>query len=523
MLSNLKSGARLALGFAAVLLLTLVVGAGAIDRLGAVNAAATDLATNWLPATRYLGAFHAALNAERRAEALYAGASSAEVQEREQRSLIKARDAADRAWKDYESTITDGEERKLASEVVEAQKVYRALAGRTMELAHGGDLAGAARLYDGDGRSAFVRLSTAVETDVAFQNKGADAAYTASQSRYHNTRIAIVVLLLLAMACGAVLAWAITRSITRPIREAVGVAERVAAGDLSGRIEMRSRRDEAGQLLSALQGMNDNLQRIVAGVRHASESIATGSAQIATGNEDLSQRTEEQASNLQQTAASMEQLTATVQQNSQVAQQVRQISDTATQAASRGGEVVGSVVQTMDEITASSRRISDIIGVIDAIAFQTNILALNAAVEAARAGEQGRGFAVVAGEVRVLAQRSAEAAKEIKHLIGQSVEKVQVGSTLVGEAGRAIADIVTQVGRVNGLIVEISEASVEQSQGIGQIGAAVSQLDQVTQQNAALVEESAAAAESLKQQAERMAQAVAVFKLDEAALAGSAA
>jgi methyl-accepting chemotaxis protein len=245
----------------------------------------------------------------------------------------------------------------------------------------------------------------------------------------------------------------------------------------------------------------------------SSDSIATGSAQIAMGNADLSQRTEEQAANLEETAASMEQLTATVRQNSDTARQANQLASTASAAAANGGVVFGQVVGTMQSITESSRKINDIIGVIDGIAFQTNILALNAAVEAARAGEQGRGFAVVASEVRGLAQRSASAAKEIKILIGESVSKVETGSKLVDDAGQSMNDIVQQVKRVTDLIAEISSASVEQTQGISQVGDAVQQLDQVTQMNAALVEESAAAADSLKQQAHKMAEVVGIFKI----------
>ncbi len=317
----------------------------------------------------------------------------------------------------------------------------------------------------------------------------------------------------IAVVAAAWFAWVLVRSVTRAINEAVKVAETVADGDLRSHIVVR-RRDETGRLLAALQRMNANLVGIVGDVRGVSESIATGSSQIANGNADLSQRTEEQASNLQQTAASMEQLTATVKHNADTAQVATQLASTASESAERGGAVMGQVVTTMDEITASSKRVVDIIGVIDGIAFQTNILALNAAVEAARAGEQGRGFAVVASEVRSLAQRSGAAAREIKALIGDSVAKVENGTRLVADAGQTMEDIVDQVKRVNDMIGEISSASREQSTGIGQIGDAVTQLDQVTQQNAALVEESAAAAESLNQQAAQLSRVVATFKLN---------
>jgi methyl-accepting chemotaxis protein len=321
--------------------------------------------------------------------------------------------------------------------------------------------------------------------------------------------------LLLAIVAGVVLGTLVTRSVVRQLggepADAADVAKRVADGDLSVQIEVRQ--GDQASLLAALKRMQESLSSIVNGVRQNADSVATASGQISQGNSDLSSRTEEQASALQQTAASMKQLASTVQQNAANAEQGNQLANTASQVAVKGGEVVGQVVQTMKGINDSSRKIADIIGVIDGIAFQTNILALNAAVEAARAGEQGRGFAVVAGEVRTLAQRSADAAKEIKGLITASVERVEQGSALVDQAGATMDEVVSSIRRVTDLMGEISAASREQSAGVAQIGDAVTQMDQATQQNAALVEESAAAADSLKSQAQQLVGAVSVFKL----------
>jgi methyl-accepting chemotaxis protein len=320
---------------------------------------------------------------------------------------------------------------------------------------------------------------------------------------------------LMAILLGAGFAWLLARSIAVPLRSAAASAERMATGDLTETIDVQGR-DEAADMLRSLSRMQDSLREVVGRVRTGVDSVATAAAQIASGNQDLSGRTEQQASNLQQTAASMDQMTSTVGQAAENARQANQLALSATEVANRGGEAVGQVVAQMNEISASSRKISEIISVIDGIAFQTNILALNAAVEAARAGEQGRGFAVVATEVRTLAQRSAEAAKEIKSLIATSVEKVEVGTQMVDAAGKTMEDLVGQVRRVGDLIGEITAASQEQTAGITQINQAVGQLDQMTQQNAALVEENAAAADSMRQQADGLQQAVGVFRLSAA-------
>ncbi|MDE2431020.1 MAG: HAMP domain-containing protein, partial [Burkholderiales bacterium] len=306
-----------------------------------------------------------------------------------------------------------------------------------------------------------------------------------------------------------------TRNITKPLAEAVDVARTVAGGDLTYRFDITTK-DETGQLLMALREMNHSLVNIVGQVRVGTETISTASKQIASGNQDLSSRTEEQASSLEETASSMEELTSTVKQNADNARQANQLAATASDVAIKGGTVVAQVVDTMGSINESAKKIVDIISVIDGIAFQTNILALNAAVEAARAGEQGRGFAVVATEVRNLAQRSADAAKEIKTLIGDSVNQVEAGSKLVDQAGATMHEIVESVQRVTDIMSEISAASQEQTSGIEQINIAISQMDEVTQQNASLVEEAAAAAESMQDQSRILAHAVSVFKVDAA-------
>ncbi|MRW88285.1 HAMP domain-containing protein [Pseudoduganella sp. FT26W] len=347
--------------------------------------------------------------------------------------------------------------------------------------------------------------------------RAADAA--SLQSLTANT---LIIGGLLTIALAAVLAWILSRSIVGPLSAAVRIARTVASGDLTSRIESHSS-DETGQMLQALGDMNQSLLNIVGEVRQGTDTIATATSEIARGNQDLSNRTEQQASTLEETASSMEELTGTVKQNADNARQANQLAASASAVASKGGAVVAQVVETMHSISASSQNIVEIISVIDGIAFQTNILALNAAVEAARAGEQGRGFAVVASEVRTLAQRSAAAAKEIKALIDDSVSKVDAGSKLVEQAGSTMEDIVGSVGQVTAIMQDIAAASAEQIAGIEQINHAISQMDSVTQQNAALVEQAAAAASALQEQAASQANVVSVFKLDARALSAPAA
>ena len=359
-----------------------------------------------------------------------------------------------------------------------------------------------------------------IALDAMFDYQGGlmDAAGKAAGDDSQSARIIINALAALTVLLSALVAWLVSRSITRPLNQAVEVAKRVADGDLTTEVTVTSS-DEIGELMTALKVMNGNLFDIVSQVRSGTDTIAHASSEIASGNMDLSSRTEQQAGSLEETASAMEQLTSTVKQNADNARQANQLAVSASEVAVQGGSVVGKVIDTMGSINASSKKIVDIISVIDGIAFQTNILALNAAVEAARAGEQGRGFAVVASEVRSLAHRSASAAKEIKQLIDDSVEKVDTGSKLVEQAGATMNEVVASVRRVTDIVAEISSASQEQSAGIDEIGNAITQIDETTQQNAALVEQAAAAAQSLQDQAAKLTQVVSVFKLDQRALA----
>jgi methyl-accepting chemotaxis protein-1 (serine sensor receptor) len=423
----------------------------------------------------------------------------------------------DKTWDAYMATAQSPQETKLAKTFTEdRQKLAQEGLRPTIVALRANDLKEAQRLLSEKVRPMSAPAERGSDALIKLQIDEAQKEFTEATARYATIRLVSIAAIGSGLLFAALFGFVLVRNIGRQLGaepgEAAGLAQRVAAGDFSMAIALRA--GDSTSLMAQLKEMQTGLATVVNNVRQNAEGVATASAQIAQGNNDLSQRTEEQASALQQTAASMEQLGSTVKQNSDSARQANQLAQNASAVAVKGGEVVAQVVETMKGINDSSKKISDIISVIDGIAFQTNILALNAAVEAARAGEQGRGFAVVATEVRSLAGRSAEAAKEIKSLINASVERVEQGTLLVDQAGATMTEVVGSIRRVTDMMGEISAASAEQSQGVAQIGEAVQQMDTVTQQNAALVEEMAAAASSLEGQAQELVQVVAVFKLD---------
>ncbi|HJV03280.1 MAG TPA: methyl-accepting chemotaxis protein [Burkholderiaceae bacterium] len=421
-----------------------------------------------------------------------------------------------KVWGEYTATELTPDEERLATQAAAARATFLQQGLLPVVAAmRAGDQPKAQELVQGRMEQTFVPLRRAIDDLIALQLNVARDTYQTSEQRYQWIRNWCLAGVVAGLILAAVIGYWLVQAITVPLNEAVELAGAIAGGDLTRTIVVRGN-DETGRLMAALQKMNASLVSIVGQVRSGTDTIATATGEIAAGNQDLSSRTEEQASSLQETAASMEQLTATVKQNTEYAVQASTLAESASAVAARGGEVIGHVVGTMDEISDSAHKITDIIGVIDSIAFQTNILALNAAVEAARAGEQGRGFAVVASEVRSLAHRSADAAKQIKALIGASVERVEAGSQYVSAAGDTMRDIVNSVRKVSDIIGDITLASKEQSSGIEQISIAISQMDQVTQQNAALVEQAAAASEAMQSQAGRLSQVVGLFKLDAA-------
>ncbi|MGJ7493417.1 methyl-accepting chemotaxis protein [Variovorax sp. ZT4R33] len=511
-LRNLKIGVRLGGGFAAMLLLMALIAGVGIVRLDAVGHSTQAMVDDALVKERLAARWANLLGPSIVYSFGMAKATDSENEAYFKKNLTEGVASINPVQQEMGKLLTSPEEKKLFLDVVEARKAVLAHLATINALKAAGDREGAAKLADTQYQAGLLVYSKAVQQIADAQRVQIDAMAADIRRNHRSGRWTLLLLSALALGVGTLCAWRLTVGIVRPMRGAVELAQKVASGDLSTHMDIASR-DEVGQLLTALKAMNDSLAKVVGEVRQGTDTIATASSQIASGNQDLSSRTEEQASSLEQTAASMEELTATVKQNADNARQANQLAVSASEVAVRGGSVVSQVVDTMSAINASSKKIVDIIGVIDGIAFQTNILALNAAVEAARAGEQGRGFAVVASEVRSLAQRSASAAKEIKALIDDSVGKVGAGSAQVAEAGQTMEEIVASVKRVTDIMGEIMAASQEQTSGIEQINQAITQMDQVTQQNAALVEEAAAAAASLQDQAGSLSQVVGVFQL----------
>ncbi|GAB1385253.1 methyl-accepting chemotaxis protein [Melaminivora sp.] len=511
-LNDLKIGVRLGLGFGLLILTMMALIAAGLIGLGSVGQATTKLIEeDWVKADAANTAdIYTRANIQRTIELVLS--TDAAQRKKAQDYINENKQAIDQALALLDAKVHQPEAKQQLEQ-------FKALRGQFVQsftqvgqLALQGEREAALALLHSQTLPTLESLRAPLHRLGELQHQIAKASGDQALADVRKARFWMLLLGAIALVLGSLSGWWITHSIVQPLRQAVQAAQAVAAGDLSQRLEVAGK-DEAAQLLQALRDMTGSLLQTIAGVRQGSDAIATATHQIAAGNTDLSSRTEEQASALEQTAASMHELASTVQQNYEASKRANQIAEAASQVAAKGGEVVAQVVRTMESINGSSHRIADIIGVIDSIAFQTNILALNAAVEAARAGEQGRGFAVVAGEVRQLAQRSATAAKEIKELIEASVGNVTEGSRHVERAGSTMDEIVVNVRRVADIMGEITQASQDQSSGIEQVNQAITQMDQVTQSNAALVEEAAAAAQSLEQQAQGLVRAIGVFKL----------
>jgi methyl-accepting chemotaxis protein len=511
----LKISHRLAWAFGLVLLMSVISGGVSLQKLSAIASSLEDVVTDNNVKMQLNSELSGAVHVVSRVTRSIVLLDDEAARQTEKAKLDEAREVYDRAFAALEKMPSSEAGKAVRATIRTARAVARQLNDKVLALGLADQTAEASALLMKDAAPATQVWQDTIGASISFQAANSRQAYEAALSNYAQARNLVIGLNLLSIALAVLMGWLVTRSIMRQLGaepgEAAALARRVAAGDLSQTVPLAAGDDAS--MMAQLKRMHDSLVLVVGSVRQNAESVATASAQIAQGNQDLSQRTEEQASVLEETAASMEQLGSTVKQNADNARQANQLAVGASNIAVKGGEVVGQVVHTMKGINDSSKKIADIIGVIDGIAFQTNILALNAAVEAARAGEQGRGFAVVASEVRSLAQRSADAAREVKTLINASVERVALGTALVDEAGATMQEVVSSIKRVADIMGEINAASAEQGAGVMQVGEAVTLMDQATQQNAALVEESAAAAESLKGQARQLVDTVAVFSL----------